>query len=211
MKKLLISLILVAGSALIAGAQEQRHFTFTCGKTVKNVDWTMDKSGSQLKYSIKTGNMTEYFVMDKDFNTVEYRVVDATTNTDAKVTREGNIYTFSGKNKGKEIKRTEKSSGLPWYQNVEFNGVKVADDKKPVKFECIRYTEMDRHTMQVVNKGPVDVEGYKTIWVRASLTGALAGVWGCDYYFDATTGEFLVYKGIEGGPGTPETVIKPVK
>ena len=211
MKRIILSLLLAAVAILSSGAQEQRHYVLTQGNDKVNVDWTIDNSGDLLKYTITTGSRIEYFTMRKNYETVEYRVVDNTNNTDAKVVREGNVYTFSGRNKGKSIDRTEKSSGLPWYQNVEFNGATVADGRKPVKFECIRYTEMDKHTMQVVNKGEVEVEGYKTVRIRASLTGALAGVWGCDYYYDVTTGQFVVYKAVEGGPGTPETVIKPVK
>lgn len=204
-------MLLAAFAVIGSGAQEQRHFVLTQGNKKVNVDWTIDKSGDLLKYTITTGSRIEYFTMKRNFETVEYRVVDKTNNTDARVVRNGDVYTFSGKNKGKAIDRTEKSSGLPWFQNVEFNGSSVADGKKPVKFECIRYTEMDKHTMQLTNKGEEEVEGYRTIRVRASLTGALAGIWGCDYYYDVNTGQFVVYKGVEGGPGTPETVIKPVK
>lgn len=211
MKRIIVSLLLAAFAVIGSDAQEQRHFVLTQGENRVNVDWTIDKSGDLLKYTITTGSRTEYFTMKKNFETVEYRVVDKTSNTDARVVRNGDVYTFSGKNKGKAIDRKEKSSGLPWYQNVEFNGYTVADGKRPVKFECIRYTEMDKHTMQVTNKGEEEVEGYRTIRVRASLTGALAGIWGCDYYYDVNTGQFVVYKGVEGGPGTPETIIKPVK
>lgn len=211
MKRMILSLLLATFTVFGSGAQEQRHFVLTQGNNKINVDWTIDKSGDLLKYSITTGSRTEYFTMKKNFETVEYRVVDKTTDTDAKVVRDGNVYTFSGKNKGKSINRKEKSDGLPWFQNVEFNGSTVADGKKPVKYECIRYTEMDKHTMQVTNKGEKEVEGYRTIHVRASLAGALAGIWGCDYYYDVHTGQFVVYKGVEGGPGTLETVIKPVE
>lgn len=211
MKRPLLSLILIFCLAICATAQEHRHYVLTCGSRTTNVDWILEQTGSNIKATIQTGSRMEYFLMDSSFNTLEYRVVDKTTDTDAKVTRSGNVYTFSGKNKGKSINRTEKSSGLPWLQNVEFNGVGVAEPGKPVKFECIRYTDMDRHTMQVVNKGETEVEGIKATRVRASLTGALSGVWGCDYYFDSKTGDFVVYKAVEGVPGTPETTIKPVK
>mgnify|MGYP003310677157 CR=1 FL=1 len=211
MKRMILLLLLAVFAVTSSPAQEQRHFVMIQGNNRVNVDWTIDKSGDFLKYTIITGSRAEYFTMKKNFETIEYRVVDKTENTDAKVVRNGDVYTFSGKNKGKSINRTEKSSGLPWFQNVEFNGFSLVDGKKPVKFECIRYTEMDRHTMQLTNKGEAEVEGYRTIRVRASLTGALAGVWGCDYHYDVNTGQFVVYKGVEGGPGTPETVIKAVK
>lgn len=211
MKKIIAITLLIAAAFSLAGAQEVRHYILTCGKDSRNVDWTIQKGGGTIKATITTGTRKEYFTMNDKFETSEYRVVDATTDTDATVTRSGDTYTFKGKNNGKPINRTEKSDGLPWYQNVEFNGATVADGKKPVKFECIRYTEMDKHTMQVTNKGEAEVEGMKAVKVRASLTGVLAGVWGCDYYYDAKTGQFIVYKAVEGGPGTPETVIKPVK
>ena len=211
MKKILALVAFLAAASSYAFSQEVRHYVLTCGKEKTNVDWTIQKSSGTLKATITTGSRKEYFTMNDRFETSEYRVVDATTDTDATVTRAGDTYTFKGRNHGKSIDRTEKSDGLPWYQNVEFNGATVADGKKPVKFECIRYTEMDRHTMQVVNKGETEVEGMKAVKVRASLTGVLAGVWGCDYYYDAATGQFIVYKAVEGGPGTPETVIKPAR
>ena len=211
MKKILALVALLAATSSVALSQEVRHYVLTCGKQKTNVDWTIQKFPGGMKATITTGSRKEYFTMNDSFETSEYRVVDATTDTDASVTRSGDTYRFSGKNKGKSIDRTEKSSGLPWMQNVEFNGLSVVGSGKAVKFECIRYTDMDRHTMQVVNKGEAEVEGYKAVRVRASLTGALAGVWGCDYYYDSVTGDFLVYKAVEGVPGTPETVIKPLR
>jgi hypothetical protein len=35
----------------------------------------------------------------------------------------------------------------------------------------------------------------------------MSAFWSCDYYFDTNTLMLVGYKGINGGPGTPETKI----
>lgn len=209
MKKsiLILALAAIVTVLSIPSAAQSRSYIKTCGKRTTNITWSGGKSGSGYKYTITTGSQKEYFTMDSQKRTTEWRLVNESKDTDFTVTLSGGVYTFTGKKKGKEVNKTEKSSGQPWYQNIELNGSSVLGGKSNVKFECIRPDNLDLHTMQVTDKGVMEVEGFKAKLLKATLTGALAGMWSCDYYYDASSGEFVVYKAVEGGPGTPETKI----
>jgi hypothetical protein len=43
--------------------------------------------------------------------------------------------------------------------------------------------------------------------IRVKLTGFKAIFWHSDYWFRRSDGLFLKYRGVEGPPGTPETVM----
>lgn len=209
MKKLtLISALAAIATILsIPSAAQNRSYIKTCGKRTTNITWSGGKSGDGYKYTITTGSQKEYFTLNSKKQTTEWRLVDESKGTDYTVSLSGGIYTFTGKNKSKEVKKTEKSTGLPWYQNIEINGSGVLAGKSNVKFECVRPGNLDVHTMQANDKGVMEVEGFQARLLQATLIGPFAGMWSCDYYYDAKSGEFVVYKAVEGGPGTPETKI----
>ena len=54
-------------------------------------------------------------------------------------------------------------------------------------------------------------DGKNAVRIEVSLTGFMSAFWSCDYYFDTNTLMFVGYKGVNGGPGTPETKISVAK
>lgn len=201
--------IAVALLSFLPASARQRNFILTCGRKAVDVIWTINEFGEWYDYTITTGPQKEHFTVDRKFRTFRYHIVNPAEKTDATVTREGGIYTFKGTFKGRPVDRTEESSGYPWYQNLEFNDPSEFEGGY-VTFECIRPTELDLYLLKATSKGRVKEGGYDCIRVRATVTGPLAGIWGCDYYYDANTREFIIYKAVEGPPGTPITMITPV-
>lgn len=60
-------------------------------------------------------------------------------------------------------------------------------------------------------QGTEKFEGMNANKITVSLTGFLSVFWSCSYYFDPATLKFIGYKGVNGKPGTPETIIKIMK
>ncbi len=54
-------------------------------------------------------------------------------------------------------------------------------------------------------------ENMDALKVTVTLTGFLSAFWSCSYYFSPTALKFIGYKGVNGKPGTPETIIKIMK
>lgn len=56
-------------------------------------------------------------------------------------------------------------------------------------------------------KGIERFNGKNALRIEVALTGFMSVFWSCDYYFEPHTLRFVGYKGVNGGPGTPETKI----
>ncbi len=116
-------------------------------------------------------------------------------------------YSISGKFNGKPISKTVKSKGKPWYQNIAYNAGLTLKNGKSLEYECFRPDNIKLYTMSAVKKGIERFDGGHTVKIEVSLTGFMSAFWSCDYYFDTATLMFVGYKGVNGGPGTPETKI----
>lgn len=66
---------------------------------------------------------------------------------------------------------------------------------------------MKLYTMSATKRGIEKLDGKNALRIEVGLTGFMSVFWSCDYYFDADTLLFVGYKGVNGGPGTPETKI----
>lgn len=108
---------------------------------------------------------------------------------------QNNIYSITGKFKGKPIAKTVKSSGCTWYQNIVYNAGILFKDKKTVKYECFRPDNIKLYTMVAETQGIEQLNGMNANKIAISLTGFLSAFWSCSYYFDPATLNFVDYKG----------------
>lgn len=67
------------------------------------------------------------------------------------------------------------------------------------------------YTMVAETQGTERLEGVNLYKITVSPTGFLSAFWSCSYYFVPTTLKFIGYKGVNGKPGTPETIIRIMK
>lgn len=190
-----------------AFAQTKTYQKTLGGKPKSTLTLSERRSGDKIIATLTEGSKIEIHTMDAGRKTLSFQIIDKSKNTDALVVLKDGIYTFSGQFKGKKVDRTEKSGGNPWYQNPLINGVKMFKGKTNFRIECIRPTEFDRFTLKCDDKGTQTIDGFEVTQITNSNVGAFAGAWTCSYCFDVNTGEFVLYKSVEGAPGTPETKI----
>lgn len=117
------------------------------------------------------------------------------------------IYSISGKFNGKQISKTVRSKGKPWYQNIAYNAGLTLKNGKSMEYECFRPDNIKLYTMSATKKGSEKFDGKNAVRIEVSLTGFMSAFWSCDYYFDTSSLMFVGYKGVNGGPGTLETKI----
>lgn len=201
-------IIIVLLSLLSAnlGAQ-QRKFTRYCPKQTYHVTWQTTHEGKNTTCVITTGSEKQYFTITDKCLTLAWRIVNPDKNTDLEFKLENGNYLISGTLKGKTVSKTVKSKGYPWFQNLEFNGrqfIGTAEGSSK-KFECFRPYETNFYVMEATDLGRESIEGFDTKHVKVNLTGAFAGMWSCNFFFDWKSGEFEVYTSVEGPPGTKET------
>lgn len=199
----MICLLLLAASSM---AQERKYIS-TCGKTQTAIKWSEEHKNGKILLNAVQGSERHEYLLGSGYKTESWKVVNPSTNTNLTISLNRGIYSISGRFNGKPISKTIKSKGKPWYQNIAYNAGLTLKNVKSVEYECFRPDNMKLYTMSATKKGIVKFDGKDAQRIEVGLTGFMSVFWICNYYFDANTLLFVGYKGVNGGPGTPETKI----
>lgn len=204
--KHIIVIALTLFLAVFVMAQE-RNYISTCGKTKTSVKWSEEHKDGKIYLNTVQGNERHEYILDNGYKTESWKIINPVSNTSLTVSLKNGKYSISGKFNGKPISKTVKSKGKPWYQNIAYNAGLTLKNGKSLEYECFRPDNIKLYTMSAVKKGIEKFDGRNTVKIEVSLTGFMSAFWSCDYYFDTATLMFVGYKGVNGGPGTPETKI----
>ena len=204
--KHIIVIALTLFLAVFVMAQE-RNYISTCGKTKTSVKWSEEHKDGKIYLNTIQGNERHEYILDNGYKTESWKIINPVSNTSLTVSLKNGKYSISGKFNGKPISKTVKSKGKPWYQNIAYNAGLTLKNGKSLEYECFRPDNIKLYTMSAVKKGIERFDGRNTVKIEVSLTGFMSAFWSCDYYFDTATLMFVGYKGVNGGPGTPETKI----
>ena len=186
---------------------QERNYISTCGKTKTSVKLSEEHKDGKIYLNTVQGNEKHEYILDNGYKTESWKIINPVSNTSLTVSLKNGKYSISGKFNGKIISKTVKSKGKPWYQNIAYNAGLTLKNGKSLEYECFRPDNIKLYTMSAVKKGIEKFDGRNTVKIEVSLTGFMSAFWSCDYYFDTTTLMFVGYKGVNGGPGTPETKI----
>ena len=186
---------------------QERNYISTCGKTKTSVKWSEEHKDGKIYLNTIQGNERHEYILDNGYKTESWKIINPVSNTSLTVSLKNGKYSISGKFNGKPISKTVKSKGKPWYQNIAYNAGLTLKNGKSLEYECFRPDNIKLYIMSAVKKGIEKFDGRNTVKIEVSLTGFMSAFWSCDYYFDTTTLMFVGYKGVNGGPGTPETKI----
>lgn len=189
------------------GMSQERKFISTCGKTQTAIKWSEEHKNGKIQLNTVQGSERHEYLIGNGYKTESWRIVNPSTNTYLTVSLNRGTYTLSGRFKGKPISKTVKSKGKPWYQNIAYNAGLTLKNGKSVEYECFPPDNMKLYTMSATKKRIVKFDGKNALKIEVALTGFMSVFWSCDYYFDPHTLLFVGYKGVNGGPGTPETKI----
>ena len=96
------------------------------------------KANEKIYLTVIQENEQQEYVMNKSFHTEKWQIINLPFQTDLTIELHNNIYSITGKFKGKSIAKTVKSSGCVWYQNIAYNAGILLRDKKTEKYECFR-------------------------------------------------------------------------
>ena len=204
--KHIIVIALTLFLAVFVMAQE-RNYISTCGKTKTSVKWSEERKDGKIYLNTVQGNEKHEYILDNGYKTESWKIINPVSNTSLTVSLKNGKYSISGKFNGKPISKTVKSKGKPWYQNIAYNAGLTLKNGKSLEYECFRPDNIKLYIMSAVKKGIEKFDGRNTVKIEVSLTGFMSAFWSCDYYFDTATLMFVGYKGVNGGPGTPETKI----
>lgn len=183
------------------------EYKYICGTEKKIITWTEYKKDDRIYLKTVQGDETHSCVMDLNYHTLLWEYSNTSGNTAVKVVLKNGVYKVEGIFKSKSYSKTYTSKGYPWYQHIGFNVGYSMKGKSNIKFECIRPDNLKLYEMQADAKETVNNNSTQEQRINVHLTGMLAKFFGCDYYIDSITRQFIRYKGVQGPPGTPETII----
>ncbi len=136
-------------------------------------------------------------------------------NTHTRITAKRNKDTIhlTGTFKGRPIDKRVSVGELSWYQAApNALGHMAATGKAEDTFWMIRPDTLKLLRLKACRLEPeaITVGGRRVLAnkVRITLTGLLEKLWRAHYWFRRSDGVFLQYKGVNGPPGTPETLIQ---
>lgn len=210
MKKIHLFTIVLLFFTLPILAQKTNYIS-ECSGQQATIVWQENRTNGKIHLDVTQGDERHEYVMNKSFQTEKWKVVNLPSQTDLTIELHNGTYSIAGKLKGKSIAKTVKSKGYVWYQNIAYNAGISLKDKRAVRYECFRPDNIKLYTMVVETQGTEKFEGMNANKITVSLTGFLSVFWSCSYYFDPETLKFIGYKGVNGKPGTPETIIKIMK
>jgi len=208
MKKTIIALMAVFACVQLTAQTTYSYRITKGGKPFTTAQWTETEGVNGAVVDVVTKNVQHTSTTcDKNAKTVRWHISTADGKNDYSVVRNGSTYVVTGKVDGREkVQKELKSAGYPWYQLVNYSAGKIfTPDVHTICYECIRPSNAKITTMSLTITGEENFGGHHCKVVKASTTGAIAGLWSCVYYIDAKTGQYIGYKGVEGFIGTPET------
>lgn len=206
-----LSCLLVAGTLPAAESYVYRE---TRGAETNLYVWTLDAVDNDVRVTFAQDPQTHVTLCQP--NGAAFRWSFRDDNTEVQAHRVGQEVIITGQRGGQPFNKRIDVGDEPWYQPLSYSLRQfVHSDSSTARFWLMRPDTFDTLRLKAERAGREriatqtgDVLADK---VRISTTGLLSGMWAAYYWFDADTGVFLRYEGVNGLPGTPKTVIQLLK
>lgn len=165
---------------IISAKEQERVFTNTCSADGATLEW-------QLKDSAKQHNIT--------------------------ARRRGNTLRFSGIYNGNSYMQTAKLDERPWYQPLSYSLHKFLDSAgTATSFWIIRADTLEVVAMRAKKKGDeeITIDGRRELATKVEIRaeGFYSSFWHATYWYRKSDNLFLMYRSVQGLPGTNETIIE---
>ncbi|MBN1948188.1 MAG: hypothetical protein JW784_00430 [Candidatus Cloacimonetes bacterium] len=159
-----------------------------------------------------TGSETTVTCNDST-RTLRMTVQDSLADTDLMIVRQNNYLVITGRQLGKQVNKNLKIDDRPWFQAIShslYDFVKSEDSE--IEFWFLLVDGLQAYKLKALKAGletiTLDGREYETCKVKVTLKGILSALWSSYYWYRATDGLFVQYKGRNGPPGTPYTIVR---
>jgi hypothetical protein len=177
------------------------------------ITWQIERVREATYFTCTKDNGQTYTSRyDGGLAVVEWHFKDPKTKTDIVAARKNNTIMIKGIFKGEPTDKKIRIDKDPWYQTLSFSLPSLMQsDRSSTTFWALRTDTLSPHKMRATKRGQetILIQGkeVETQNIRVKLAGFKAIFWHSDYWFRSPDGLFLKYRGVEGPPGTPETVM----
>ena len=209
---LYLALLLIPFGSTSFAAEELSYLEATDSREVA-IDWRIDQ-GEKITYFTCTKDNGQAYTSryDDALAVIEWHFKDPAVKTDIVATRKKNAIFVKGTFHGEAVDTKIPIDKDPWYQTLSFSLPSLMrSGRSSTTFWALRTDTLSPHKMRATKRREETIliqgEKVETQNIRVKLTGFKAMFWHSDYWFRSPDGLFLKYKGVEGPPGTPETVM----
>ncbi len=211
-RTLLLMILLIPVTVPPSHAQNtvRRTYLSITGKDTTVYLWDETVSGDSRKITVTKGTQVAEIVSGEDYVTRSTHISDPSDKTDITITLKNGIYVIEGRFHGKNYHDTVNSKGYPWIQNISYSVGAIMKNRTSYKYECFRPDNLDFEQMQAEYSGETRFRTLPVRDIKITPGGLKSLFWSCRYYLDET-GRYVGYRGVNGGPGTPETIIIPAE
>jgi len=206
---LMILLVMMVGQTASHTTERYRYRQSTENDVF---DYTWEKE-SQNPVKIQIIEPVDQFVTfcDTAGQTLEWKFLNAKTRITAK--RNKNTIHVSGTFQNQVYNKIIPIGDEEWYQALSYSLRQMALSGKAIEtFWMIRMDNLAPIQLKAVRMEPEAISVFgqtvMTHKLKITLTGLLQNLWSAHYWFRSSDGVFLQYKGTNGPPGTPETLIQ---
>lgn len=210
-KYLLSSLILFC--LFQAAYGKDFRYLETTGKYKAEISWKINPEKYWTILEASHAEETYTTTNDTELNAMEWHLKNKVNKTEVSAKRQKNLIAISGIFRTKPIKRSIKIDDDPWYQPMSFSLSRFAkSNKKVIYFWTLNPNDLKPYKIKALNYGKetinIDGKEIKTYKVKVILTGFKSAFWHAFYWFRQDDTALIQYKGVDGPPTTPVTIIK---
>lgn len=189
------------------------HYREQTGKTAHTYSWKMDTQGNNVLITLVEPDATYTNLCAPDGSTLAWSML-ASPHTDVRAERKAEILHVQGSFQGQPVDKQLRLGNKPWFQSVSYAlGRMVALERDKASFLFLRSDKLELLAMRAELAGKKEVattdgERVAAQRVRIKLDSLVAAFWEASYWFRLPDQVFLLYRGVNGPPGTDETVIE---
>ncbi len=192
-------------------AKELLRYRQQTGKAAHIYSWKLEQQGENVLITLEEPDATFTNLCAPDGATLAWTMV-APPNTNVRAERRKDTLHVQGTFKGEAVDKELQLGKRVWFQSLSFALSRmVAMDRAERKFWFLRSDELELLGMRAELAGSEQiVADGKTVAaerVRIKLDKLVAAFWEASYWFRKSDQLFLRYRGVNGPPGTDETVI----
>ena len=182
------------------------------GKAAHTYIWKLEEQGEHVLITLEEPEATFTNLCAPDGATLAWNMVSS-PHTNVHAERKADMLHVQGTFQGKPVDKALRLGDKPWFQSVTFSlGRMVALERGKTEFWFLRSDELELLGMWAERAGSeqmvTDGQTVMVEKVRIKLDSLIAAFWEASYWFRQSDQVFLRYRGVNGPPGTDETVIE---
>ena len=215
MEKLWISLLAFGlGFCPVKVLADEFLYRVTVGQDTVTSQITISTLQDGWRVLTQTGSEYTEALIGPDGLTREWTLRNAETREHVTAVLKQNAIQVTSEIDGKSVKHSLDLEGKPWYQFVGLSAKNlISSNQDSRSFRIVNPADLGIVKLKLIKKEISDrnLAGRQRQVLHMELRSdnlLLQSLWKADYWFDADSGLYLRYEGINGGPGTPKTTVE---